>query len=182
MRLAQGPARKAPPEAPPWDIGFADVVTALNLVAGVFATYEAMLGRTTLATILVAAAMAFDFLDGKVARLLKQEHALGRELDSLADMVSFGVAPSIILLQLYGFGVLILAAAAVYAVAGALRLARFNLLAAAGEKGYFLGVPIPAAAFLLLASSFLGLAAWLQALVMAALAALMVSDLRIQKP
>jgi len=175
--------KKAGKKAPNVDfrLTFADMVTSLNLVAGVFAIDAALLGKHEMALALVAAAMVFDLFDGKIARFLKQDHALGRELDSLSDLVSFGVAPGIILLVQYQLDWYVLAGCAVFAVAGAYRLARFNLLAQAGVTGEFLGVPIPAAAFLLLACSFLPLAAWAIAAIAIVLAALMASTLRIKK-
>src|SRR5690606_17607401 len=107
------------------------------------------------AGIAVFVAMLFDGLDGRVARLMSTESAFGKEYDSLADMVAFGLAPAIVAYQwgverisLYGpewrrFGWL---AAFAYAVAAALRLARFNARAATADKRYFEGLPSPSAA------------------------------------
>src|SRR5690606_6885475 len=103
----------------------------------------------------VFAAMIFDGLDGRIARLTRTESAFGKEYDSLADMVAFGLAPAIVTYQWgvvairgYGeewarFGWL---AAFFYAVAAALRLARFNARAATTDKRYFEGLPSPSAA------------------------------------
>lgn len=162
---------------------FSDLITSMNLVAGIFALFAALLGKTTTAIVLVAAAMLFDLFDGRIARYLKQEHALGRELDSLSDIVSFGVAPGIIALVIYQKNELVLVVAVLFALAAAYRLARFNLLA---EKGvtHFVGLPVPAAAFLLLLAArfFVPVTMpWLFALIGILLAALMVSTIRIKK-
>ena len=99
--------------------------------------------------------MMFDTLDGRVARLTSTESAFGKEYDSLADMVAFGLAPAIVCYQWgvariaeYGlewgrFGWL---AAFFYAAAAALRLARFNTRSATQDKRYFEGLPSPSAA------------------------------------
>jgi CDP-diacylglycerol--serine O-phosphatidyltransferase len=102
---------------------------------------------------LILAAFAFDFLDGRLARLARRESRFGREFDSLADMVSFGVAPAflvyrIVLHQFEKTGWLI---AAVYLVCGGIRLARFNVLSLQPGKSdgrEFIGFPIPSAAAL----------------------------------
>jgi CDP-diacylglycerol--serine O-phosphatidyltransferase len=103
----------------------------------------------------VFAAMIFDTLDGRIARLTRTESAFGKEYDSLADMVAFGVAPAIVAYQWgvvrimeYGhhwgrFGWL---ACFFYAVAAALRLARFNARSASADKRFFEGLPSPSAA------------------------------------
>jgi CDP-diacylglycerol--serine O-phosphatidyltransferase len=100
-------------------------------------------------------AMLFDTLDGRVARWTKTESAFGKEYDSLADMVAFGIAPAVLVYQWgvirigeYGhewrqFGWII---AFFYALCAALRLARFNTISASGDKRYFKGLPSPSAA------------------------------------
>jgi len=100
---------------------------------------------------LILAAFAFDFFDGRVARITKKESPFGREFDSLADIVSFGVAPAflvyrIVLQEFVRTGWMV---AAIYLVCGGIRLARFNLLSQMGTKKThhdFVGFPIPSAA------------------------------------
>lgn len=163
-------------------VRFPDLITFLNLIAGIFAIYAAILGDTNTAVILVLAAMLFDFFDGRVARFLKQEHTLGLELDSLADMVSFGVAPGVIALVQYKLSYLLLGAAALYAVAGAYRLARFNLLAQPEERmTHFTGLPIPSAALVLLASLYLNIPPLAEALLTLVVAFLMVATFKLKK-
>jgi len=110
------------------------------------------------ASLLLVFALFFDMLDGRVARLTKTQSAFGLQIDSLADVISFGTAPAILvyqwsLRQLHTVG---LVAAFVFAAAGAVRLARFNVLSM-GEKGaptkpgkYILGLPVPGAAGILI--------------------------------
>src|SRR5215468_1993332 len=107
------------------------------------------------AGIAVFIAMIFDGLDGRIARMTRTESAFGKEYDSLADMVSFGLAPAIVT---YQWGVVRIAeygkewerfgwlAAFFYAVTAALRLARFNARSATADKRYFEGLPSPSAA------------------------------------
>jgi len=169
-----------------FEITFPDLITALNLVSGVAAVFSAIKGEVIVATVLVGAGMLFDYFDGKIARAYQLSHEFGRELDSLADLVTFGLAPGVILLTLFPGSNMILAAAAIYAVAAAFRLARFNLLKDKGkaEKEYA-GLPVPAAAFALLATTFLRFAFSLHVAVYASVAvvlsALMVSTVKFPK-
>ena len=97
----------------------------------------------------------FDAFDGRVARLTKTQSEFGVELDSLADVISFGVAPAILVYKwaLAGMGIGGIVIAGIYASCGAIRLARFNVLAHAesGTQRFFVGLPIPLAAGMLVA-------------------------------
>lgn len=106
----------------------------------------------TLALVMILASAFCDVMDGLLARLLRSSSDFGKQLDSLADIVSFGVAPAflILLFKLGDMGWIGIAAAIVFLACGALRLARFNLLAP--MKG-FVGMPITAAGLLLAMSS-----------------------------
>jgi CDP-diacylglycerol--serine O-phosphatidyltransferase len=119
---------------------------AMTLVAG-----EASPDRIYQAALAIFFGMLFDGCDGRVARLTKTQSEFGMQLDSLADVITFGVAPALLLwkwaLSPLGFLGLLLAFA--FAAAGALRLARFNVLEMRGNKGcsrFFVGLPIPLAA------------------------------------
>jgi CDP-diacylglycerol---serine O-phosphatidyltransferase len=110
------------------------------------------------AALLLIFAMFFDTIDGRVARMTKTESAFGLQIDSIADVVSFGVAPSLLVYQwsLHALGDLGLFTAFVFTACGAVRLARFNVLSM-GEKGapskpskYIVGLPIPGAAGILI--------------------------------
>lgn len=100
----------------------------------------------SLAAIMIIIAMLMDGLDGRMARALNAQSEFGKELDSLSDLVSFGVAPIIIMYDI-AFKelnpVLAITASLIFPMCGALRLARFNVRA--GVPGYFTGLPIPAA-------------------------------------
>jgi CDP-diacylglycerol--serine O-phosphatidyltransferase len=166
-----------------------NLVSILALCSGLTAIRFAIAGNISFAVFLIALAAALDGLDGRLARMLKSESAIGAELDSLCDFVNFGVVPGLVL-YLWGLGSEIQIgwiAVLVYAVACMLRLARFNVgsrAAAPAEKTVFIGVPSPAGAMLALMPIYLsrvtdfhlpalGVAAW-----MVAVGALMISRVR----
>ncbi len=120
-----------------------NLVTLLNLVSGLVSMFFAMLGHLPTAYLLILIAAVFDVLDGLVARKLGKESSIGRELDSLADVVSFGASPALLIVKQALLNPLYLIPAAFFIACGALRLARFNLY---GTKEFFEGLPIPAAA------------------------------------
>jgi CDP-diacylglycerol--serine O-phosphatidyltransferase len=134
-------------------------ITSLNLVSGSVAIIFAIDGHLVWAAIFICLAAIFDFLDGFAARALKAYSEIGKELDSLADVVSFGVAPGAILFTLLEFSLfgkndpiqdigakwfewLILFSAFLLPVFGAIRLARFNTNTS--DENFFRGLPIPA--------------------------------------
>ncbi len=123
------------------------MLTVGNLFLGIVAIILAFQGNqyVDLAAITVIIGMLLDGLDGRVARLLNAQSEFGKELDSLSDVITFGVAPAFImyvvaLQELSLAGILI---TAVFPICGALRLARFNVQT--GVPGYFIGLPITAA-------------------------------------
>lgn len=130
-----------------------NLISILALCAGLTAIRFAVIGSINYAVLLIALAAFLDGLDGRLARMLKSESAIGAELDSLCDFVNFGVVPGIVL-YLWGFGTdvsLGWIAVLVYAVCCMLRLARFNVGSRAEtplEKSTFVGVPSPAGAML----------------------------------
>lgn len=125
--------------------------TTANLFAGFYAVVQAMNGRFEIAAIAIFLAMAFDGMDGRVARLTNTQSAFGEQYDSLADMTSFGVAPALVMYvwSLQGLGRWGWLAAFVYVVGAALRLARFNTNIGVVDKRFFQGLPSPAAAALM---------------------------------
>lgn len=132
-------------------------VTCLNLFSGCLGIVYAFQGELKLASYAILAAAIFDFLDGMLARLLKAYSDIGKQLDSLADVVSFGVLPSVLIYQLFlqspQEGLLstwINYSAFLIAVFSALRLAKFNIDVRQSEN--FIGLPTPANALLI--SSF----------------------------
>ncbi len=136
--------------------------TALSLVLGVASIITTQLGDLQLAAWIIVWCGLLDVMDGVSARLLNATSSFGAEFDSMADLVSFGVAPAVLILnaglQIGGieyesgqFWVLTVAVA-VFVLAGAMRLARFNLVAEEMTDGWFAGVPITAAGGGLLSS------------------------------
>ncbi|WP_370264381.1 CDP-diacylglycerol--serine O-phosphatidyltransferase [Limnobacter sp.] len=127
-----------------------NLFTTAALFAGFYGIVQAMGQNFTTAAVAIFAAMVLDSLDGRVARMTNTQSAFGAEYDSLADMVSFGAAPALIIYEwsLSGMGKWGWVAAFVYLAGAALRLARFNTNAAVVDKAWFQGLPSPAAAAL----------------------------------
>lgn len=198
-----------------------NLMTALNLACGFFAVlmifkglievqkntgesplsakeyYEISRRYYEYAILLIFGSCLFDLLDGRLARLGGQESPFGREFDSLADIISFGMAPAMLLSKavLFQLGNAGWAIALVYLVCGAMRLARFNCLAALpkkpGASSDFRGLPIPMAAGFIASLTFLlidlyksdhelqlGIWKYILASAMLGLSLLMISDVR----
>jgi CDP-diacylglycerol--serine O-phosphatidyltransferase len=124
--------------------------TTAGLFCGFYAIVMAMNLRFDYAAIAIFTAMLLDTFDGRVARLTNTQSEFGAEYDSLADMVSFGAAPALVIYEwsLRGLGKWGWLAAFVYCAGAALRLARFNTMIGVVDKRYFQGLPSPAAAAL----------------------------------
>ena len=127
-------------------------ITSLNLLSGCIAIIFSFYGEFNAALLAIIAASVFDFLDGLSARLLKAYSPMGKELDSLADMTSFGLAPAMILFNklmtdAYNPSIIWLAATLLTAVFSALRLAKFNIDSRQSEN--FIGLATPANALLI---------------------------------
>ncbi len=147
-----------------------NLITSLNLAAGFIAIIFAANGDLLTASWLILAAMIFDFFDGFSARLLKAYSAMGKELDSLADVVSFGVAPGIIIYQLLNDSIalyapmvadsgglhaaIILVIPVIMPVCAALRLAKFNI--DSSQSTSFKGLPTPANALAVITTVIAG--------------------------
>ena len=127
-----------------------NLFTTAALFAGFFAIVQAMNMKFELAAVAIFIAMVLDGLDGRVARMTHTQSEFGAQYDSLSDMVSFGVAPSLLMYEwaFKDMGKLGWFAAFIYCVGAALRLARFNTNIEVIDKRYFQGLPIPAAAAL----------------------------------
>ena len=127
-----------------------NVLTTFGLFAGFFAIILATKGQYADAAIAIFVAMLFDGLDGRVARLTNTQSSFGEQYDSMADMLSFCVAPALLVYfwQFSDLGKIGWLGAFVYTAAGALRLARFNTQIGVEDKRYFQGLPSPAAAAL----------------------------------
>jgi CDP-diacylglycerol---serine O-phosphatidyltransferase len=126
--------------------------TTMNLFSGFFAIVQASLGEYPTAAWLIVLGGIFDALDGAMARLTKSSSEFGVELDSLADVVTFGTAPSFLLWAAFfrDWGAIGVVIAALPAIAGSLRLARFNVQLVGFDKDYFVGCPIPTAAIVII--------------------------------
>ena len=133
------------------------MLTASNLLCGYASVVYSTRGDFDTAAILIGIAMIVDALDGFFARLTHSQSAFGAELDSLADVVSFGVAPAILAFTwgLFSLGRLGWAAGFIYVAATAIRLARFNIQTSTYDKRYFAGLPSPAAASVTASTVFL---------------------------
>ena len=127
-----------------------NLFTTGALFAGFYAIVQAMNNKFEFAAVAIFIAMVLDGLDGRVARLTHTQSEFGAEYDSLSDMVSFGVAPSLVIYEwaFRGMGKWGWFAAFIYCAATALRLARFNTNIDVVDKRYFQGLPSPAAAAL----------------------------------
>src|SRR5262245_11755384 len=139
-----------------------NLFTIASLFSGFYAIVQAMNGRFEYAAMAILVAMVFDGLDGRIARFTRTQSAFGAELDSLSDMVSFGVAPALVVYvwSLQDFArikdIVMLGpwltnklgwiAAFIYCACAALRLARFNTQLEVADKRFFQGLPSPAAA------------------------------------
>lgn len=125
--------------------------TVGNLFCGYLSIWCSIRGTFEIAAYLIIAAAVLDMLDGRIARLTNSTSEFGEEYDSLADLVSFGVAPAVLayswgLSDFFRLGWLV---SFLFVVCGSMRLARFNIQTHAIGKKYFIGLPIPAAAFTL---------------------------------
>lgn len=154
------------------DFQLSDALTLANGACGVAAMFQAMRYLQTqerqhlyFAALLVPLAIVFDVLDGRVARWRARASALGRELDSLADVISFGMAPAAIAFSVGLDTIVDQAILAIFVLCGLSRLARYNITAAdlsdaSGKVHYYEGTPIPTSVvplFILLAAYELGL-------------------------
>ena len=125
-----------------------NLFTASSIFVGVISIVEASKGNFVLASWLILLALIFDGLDGRIARMTNTTSQFGVEFDSLADIISFGIAPAMLLYFFIGhdfgrFGILV---SALYVIFGAIRLARFNISTAKTDPNVFIGLPIPIAA------------------------------------
>jgi len=139
-----------------------NTITSLNLVSGVLGVIFSLRGNLQAGFVCMLAAGVFDFCDGLAARLLKAYSDIGKELDSLCDLVSFGVLPSLMLLQaskISGGEGIVPYFAIILAVCSALRLAKFNI--DTRQSTDFIGMPTPSGAILAAsAACFLECPAW----------------------
>ena len=132
----------------------ANLITMCNLSFGVAAILTTLNDAYSYSVLFIFISAFLDRYDGKVARKFNQESELGKQLDSMGDIISFGIAPALLIyaMILSDFGIIGTLFTILYIACGAFRLARFNISEA---KGYFIGLPITAAGTLLTVSYFL---------------------------
>ncbi len=160
--------------------------TTGNLFCGFYSILHSFTHDFQHASYAIILAGLFDVLDGRVARMTGSSSKFGVEYDSIADVVSFGIAPAILayIWVLQPYGRLGFAGAFFFAACGALRLARFNTIAEELPKSYFLGLPIPAAANTIAAAAIMqtelhfDFPEWVVLFLVFALGLLMVSSIR----
>lgn len=135
-----------------------NLFTTSALFAGFYSIIAAINGRFEAAAIAVFAAMILDGMDGRIARLTNTQSDFGTQYDSLSDMISFGLAPALLIYQwsLFNLGKVGWSAAFIYTAAAALRLARFNTQVVNDDKRYFQGLASPPAAALIAGIVWLG--------------------------
>lgn len=160
----------------------ANIITLVNIVFGSLSLISTLHENYQMAAVFILLAGVMDALDGRIARRFGMISDIGKELDSLCDLVSFGVAPALLLYSqvLIQFPMLAVPSTVLFIMCGAFRLARFNVLNIAD---YFVGVPITAAGGLLAIISLL--ANWIPATVILILvlilAYMMISKIRVRK-
>ena len=125
-----------------------NIFTSLNIFCGFYALIASINGKYVASAVTILIAVVFDALDGKIARATRTTSKFGVEYDSLADLISFGLAPGVLmyLWALKPMGRIGWLAAFLFLACGALRLARFNTLVNSTSSDYFQGLPIPAGA------------------------------------
>jgi CDP-diacylglycerol--serine O-phosphatidyltransferase len=164
-----------------------NLMTAVSLFLGVLSVLASVKGEFDKAGIYIFLSLIFDGLDGRIARMTGTCSKFGVEFDSLADLVAFGVAPSMLIYFAAGcdYGKMGVLAAGFFVVFGAIRLARFNIQSECIEPNVFIGLPIPSAALFItcwtMLLSLYGLLAEYKSLIIVAsfaLALLMVSNIR----
>lgn len=164
-----------------------NIFTALNLACGYFSILQSFEGNFRNAALLIALGCFFDLMDGRMARFMGAQSSFGEQFDSLSDLLTFVVAPSILFFNVFldGYGRLGVLTCFLYCLCGALRLARFNANIGKVDSNYFQGLPSPSSALalvgLVLYFQEYGFPAWfpqrLMALYIAFYALLMISTL-----
>lgn len=161
-------------------IEFPHVLTMMNIISGIISILFAISKEYNFACAFMLIAVFFDFIDGRIARFMRKVTPLGKGLDSLSDVVSFGAAPVVFAFQTtknigqgWIFGIIIYI---LFLVAGALRLSRFNVK----ELDYFEGMPITLNGVIVPVFYFVGLTSWYPFIFLVS-AVLMISAFRIKK-
>lgn len=165
-----------------------NLFTFLNLSLGIISILFTLAGKTSYAALMVIAASIIDRYDGRIARKINASSSLGKELDSLSDLISFGAAPAILGFSLFlkHYGIIGYIITLIYPIAGAYRLARFNVTQ---FNSVYTGIPITVAGFIIsvdyLISIYIGkhfgICSFISALLLILLSYLMVSNIKVKK-
>ena len=155
-----------------------DSITFLNLLCGVSSIIFSMNSMFREAALAILLAALFDYLDGKTASMLRMKTDFGKELDSIADVVSFGVAPFVFGLSYIEYDAFLLISSAFFVICGAARLARYNIM---NYKQGFLGMPITMNSFIFPLIYFLALPDIVYPIAYALAGFLMVSSIRFRR-
>ncbi|WP_257346137.1 CDP-diacylglycerol--serine O-phosphatidyltransferase [Pseudalkalibacillus decolorationis] len=160
----------------------ANILTLINLTLGAVALFFIVKGQLELSFWFIFLCALFDRFDGMVARKLQIESEFGKQLDSLCDLISFGIAPAFLIYQasLYEFGIPGIVFVLIYIICGAIRLARFNITE---FNGHFTGVPITVAGCILALTYFTTnlLPGFVLMFLVLILSFLMISTVRVKK-
>ena len=161
-----------------------NLFTFLNLSLGIFSILFTLTGKTNYAAFMVIAAAIIDRYDGRIARKISASSNIGKELDSLSDLISFGAAPAILGFSLFlkYFGIIGYIITIIYPIAGAYRLARFNVTQ---FNSIYTGIPITIAGFVIsvdyLISIYIVRHFVISSLLLILLSYLMVSNIKVKK-
>ncbi|ADU29819.1 CDP-diacylglycerol--serine O-phosphatidyltransferase [Evansella cellulosilytica] len=160
----------------------ANVLTIINLGLGGFAIIYVLQGQYHFAVLFICLAAIFDRFDGQIARKLNITSSLGKQLDSLCDLISFGVAPALLLYQstVFEFGIAGSIFTIIFIACGAIRLARFAI---SEQEGFFIGLPITAAGCILTLSHLMNamITPPVFMFLILSLSLLMISNFRVKK-
>ena len=148
-----------------------------NVLLGLLSITFAILGRTRIAASILVVAVITDYFDGKIARMTKTSSEFGKQLDSLADTVSFGVAPTVIAFTLNQSRLAIIAFS-IFLICGVLRLAKYNIME---SQGYYIGMPITLNGIIIPVLYFVGLPALYLPYIYLILGILMVAPVQLKK-
>lgn len=133
------------------------LTTLLNALFGLLVIINAIEEEYSTAALFLIIAVLLDYLDGKIARKFKEDSAFGKELDSLADIISFGVAPAVFAYSLGNIEPMSIFVLIIFVSCGMIRLARFNI----SDKAYFIGMPITINGLIIPIFYFIGLGNYL---------------------
>lgn len=156
---------------------FIDILTMLNVVCGILTILFSIKGEMYAAVVFLLSAVIFDTLDGKASRYFKRDSTFGKELDSLSDIISFGVAPIVFVNSLIDLNIFNIIAYSIFLVCGTLRLSRFNIT----TNPFYEGMPITLNGLIIPFLFLINLPVYFFPYILILLGILMVSDFKVKK-